>query len=168
MKTCYKCSVEKPLDAFGNNKSKKDGKATECKECKREMDNKYSAQHREESRKKASEWYYNNLDRAKATKKIVSSRWVRENKDKNCAKAARYRAGKLKATPPWLTEEDMHSIQVEYSLALWTSEVMGQEYHVDHIVPLKGKLVCGLHVPWNLQVIPALENQSKGNRHHVL
>jgi hypothetical protein len=164
VKRCPCCFLEKDVTAFGKNKSKKDGLATECKECKRSMDRNYAARHREEARKKASDWYYANLERAKANRKIISKKWQQENPDKNCAKAAKYRSKKLQATPSWLTPEDYKQIEVEYSLAQWASEVMKEEFHVDHIVPLQGKNVCGLHVPWNLQVIPAVANLKKGNK----
>ncbi len=69
--------------------------------------------------------------------------------------------------PKWLSEDQLKAIKTEYALSQWCSEVMGIKYHVDHIVPLKGKDVCGLHVPWNLQVIPAVENIRKSNKHVV-
>lgn len=168
MKTCYRCGITKSLDCFGSNKSKKDGKTAECRECKRKMDNLYSSKNREKAKQRASQWYYDNLEYAKEVRKVISAKWAKENKDKNCAKAAKYRASKLKATPPWLTNEDIKEIETEYALAAWTSEVMGSSYHVDHIVPLQGKKVCGLHVPWNLRVIPAVENIKKGNRDVLL
>jgi hypothetical protein len=164
MKTCYKCQQEKDSSEFGKNRSKYDGLSTECRACKRKKDNEYSAKNREKAKLRASEWYRNNKDRALSNRKISSARWAKENPAKNNAKASKYRAAKLGATPLWLTEEDIKAIDVEYSLALWTSEVMKSSYHVDHIVPLQGKQVCGLHVPWNLQVIPASINISKGNR----
>ena len=62
------------------------------------------------------------------------------------------------ATPPWLTEE--MSMEMK---ALYESRQEGE--HVDHIVPLKGDTVCGLHVPWNLQIITDKENYAKSNKY---
>jgi hypothetical protein len=72
---------------------------------------------------------------------------------------------KINATPNWLTEEHNNEIQQFYWLAKDLQAITGETYHVDHIVPLKGENVCGLHVPWNLQVLPADINLSKGNKH---
>lgn len=66
--------------------------------------------------------------------------------------------------PGVLTEDDLWMIAEAYELAKLRELTIGGKWHVDHIVPLAGRLVSGLHVPWNLQVIPALENLAKGNR----
>ena len=86
------------------------------------------------------------------------------NKPKLNAKAASERAAKRQATPKWLTKDHKTFIEIQYQMAKLLEDRMGVEYHVDHIHPLQNESVCGLHVPWNLRVIPALENISKGNK----
>ena len=86
------------------------------------------------------------------------------NPEVGLACGARYRARKLKASPEWLTKEHHADIQTMYSLAKKLERLCGVRYHVDHIVPLQGKNVCGLHVPWNLQILTARANVTKGNR----
>jgi hypothetical protein len=87
--------------------------------------------------------------------------WRKENKSKIAASNAKRRAEKLRATPSWV---DLKTIEAFYVEAQRLSKQTGLKHHVDHTVPLKGKGVCGLHVPWNLQVIPAVENMRKGNK----
>lgn len=76
---------------------------------------------------------------------------------------SRKKAFKL-ATPKWLTKEQRREMENFYWLASDLKRVTGDDYHVDHIIPLQGENVCGLHVPWNLQVLPSDVNLSKGNR----
>jgi hypothetical protein len=80
------------------------------------------------------------------------------------AKDNKRRASKINACPFWLTKEDKKEIESFYALAKKLELETGLKYHVDHIVPLQGKFVCGLHVPWNLQVILATENMAKSNK----
>ena len=69
----------------------------------------------------------------------------------------------MQATPPWLNYDHKQEIEFTYSLAKECELLTGDQYHVDHIVPLQGENVCGLHVPWNLQVLPADINLKKSN-----
>lgn len=89
--------------------------------------------------------------------------WKDANRDKCNAIYAKYRASKLSATPPWLTLEHLLQIQEIYKECKRLSIETGIKHHVDHIIPLQGVTVCGLHVPWNLQILTAFENVSKHN-----
>lgn len=84
--------------------------------------------------------------------------YYEDNKPGFLYRSALRRACKLNATPKWLTAEQMAEIKVIY-------DTRPEGYHVDHIVPLQGKNVCGLHVPWNLQHLPGTENLSKHNKY---
>lgn len=74
------------------------------------------------------------------------------------------RAAEINATPPWLDAIHLAQIQEFYDVAVARSTQMGVPHEVDHIVPLKHKIVGGLHVPWNLQVLTREENRAKGNK----
>jgi|APGre2960657404_1045060.scaffolds.fasta_scaffold03084_15 hypothetical protein len=87
-----------------------------------------------------------------------SKKYIHNNRDKYNAYLAKYRAKKLKATPKWLTNEHYLIIEQIYKKA----KVLGLE--VDHIIPLQGSNVCGLHVPWNLQLLTREENAAKSNK----
>ena len=93
-----------------------------------------------------------------------NSEWRKANKGLVTFHSVKYQANKKNRTPSWLTQKQVKSIATEYELAAWCTKVTGIKYHVDHIVPLQGKTVSGLHVPWNLQVIPASDNHKKSNR----
>ena len=68
------------------------------------------------------------------------------------------------ATPPWITKEQKQAIRQLYAQALSLTRITGEQYVVDHIVPLRNPTVCGLHVPWNLRVITQEDNLKKSNK----
>jgi len=100
-----------------------------------------------------------NYIKNKDKRKVYSAQWRKDNAAKIRSSSYRRIAMKKQAVPPWETPEMRECIDDMYRLA----DIMSRKvpHEVDHIVPLKGKTVCGLHVPWNLWVITALENRSR-------
>ena len=88
----------------------------------------------------------------------------KNNRDKTSHWSMLRYTRKLKASPKWLSPQQLKEIQYFYELSKECELLTGNKYHVDHIIPLKGKNVCGLHVPWNLQVLPADINRRKSNK----
>lgn len=136
-----------------------------CKEKSKAHKAKVGDQHREGY---FEAWRAQNPDKCKAYnekyKKLHPDK-VRESQSKYVSKnlhiykfrAAKRRAKQLGATPTWLSTEQTKEIKTIYKNC-------PEGYHVDHIVPLQGKNVSGLHVPWNLQYLPAAQNIRKSNK----
>jgi len=105
--------------------------------------------------------YERNRDAALAK----NAKWRELNRPIIAAHAAKRRSAKAERTPPWLSVEQHEALLKFYVDASKLSETTGVLHHVDHIVPLRGKTVSGLHVPWNMQILTATANLKKNNRH---
>jgi hypothetical protein len=106
-----------------------------------------------------TQWALNNKDKVNKSRK----QWKEKNKAKIYTATSVRRANLLNATPKWVTKETLKDIESFYICSQMFTMYTGQKYHVDHIIPLRGKTVSGLHVPYNLQIIPAKENLAKSN-----
>lgn len=115
---------------------------------------------KQEVQKQTREYRQKNISKIKEYKK----NYRKECSHKVNALSSKRRAAQLKRTPPWLTKEDFEKIEFFYKEAKRLERIDGIRRHVDHIIPLQGKDVSGLHVPSNLQILTATQNISKGNR----
>jgi hypothetical protein len=88
--------------------------------------------------------------------------YVKRNRNKHTARTALYRAMARNAVPAWA---DLEAMQVVYDRCAQMRQADGQDWHVDHIVPMKSDIVCGLHVENNLAVVLGADNRAKSNRH---
>lgn len=190
MKHCKKCGLSKPLCEFSKNKNTKDGLQFYCKLCCKSTTKAYRENNKEKYYATAKRWARENPERVREAKKkryqedrerILKQKktyyeenksaileykreYGRNNRGKRNAIEAKRHAEKLKRTPDWLSKEHLAEIEQFYWLARDLYYVTGERYHVDHIIPLQGENVSGLHVPWNLQVLPADLNIAKGNK----
>jgi hypothetical protein len=174
MKTCTHCNEMKPLDAFYKDASKRHGVCSWCKPCELERSKAKFLRRKVAHLAKSKQWRNANKDKQDAATKAwresnpertaaMYRDWAERNRDKVNAKWMERYASKKNRTPAWLTDDEHWMIEQAYDIAAKRKEVLGFDWHVDHIIPLHGKKVSGLHVPWNLQVIPALRNQQKSN-----
>jgi 5-methylcytosine-specific restriction endonuclease McrA len=97
-------------------------------------------------------------------KQAYRKSWKLNNQDQVLADNKLRRRKHREATPPWITRKQKSEIRQLYQIAITMSRTTGERYVVDHIVPLRSEVVCGLHVPWNLRVITQEENLKKSNK----
>lgn len=161
-KTCTKCAQVLTLQSFHKLSSVWDGKQNTCVSCRKSIDHERYVNNAKQINDNSKNYYYSHPE--KAVERVRA--WQNANRDKVNAVAAKRRAIKKLACPKWLSKDQQKEILNFYTQAKLLTEQTGITYQVDHIVPLLGKDVCGLHVPWNLQVITATENISKGNRYN--
>lgn len=165
MKLCTRCNNEKPLTEFTKDKFTPDGLDRKCRKCKAELYNRIDKTERKAWRRKYYETHYNKELQKCADYRIANrdarnayiAEYYRQRPYLVAAKAAKYRAAKLQAMPKWLSTQQLLEI-----VEIYKGRPDG--YDVDHIVPLQGKQVRGLHVPWNLQYLPANINKRKSNK----
>jgi len=98
-------------------------------------------------------------------KQAYRRKWKQNNPERNQANNNAWRRRQKNATPKWLTKEQRRSINQTYLYAKHMTELTGIKYVVDHIIPLRGEDVCGLHVPENLKLLTHDANCRKSNKH---
>jgi len=119
--------------------------------------------YKEENKEKVSAANKKWREENKAKQAGLTATWRKENRARYNFLHAKRRAIKLKATPKWLTENDYALLLDYYVMAKELENIFPWGQQVDHIIPLQGKTVCGLHTPNNLQILSVWQNQSKNN-----
>lgn len=164
---CLECGREKAREPSFKQKCK------EYNESRVEYRKQRYLEKREEILEKQKKYVEKNWDvisekraamRKTAEYKEMMRQWREKNKFSIYQRNSERRAAKLRGCPKWLTKEDKRVISSIYEMAARLSECLGIKHHVDHIIPLQGEGVCGLHVPWNLAPIPASINIRKRNK----
>lgn len=161
VRTCAQCHAEAAVAWKEANPEKRRANLNAWKKRNPDKHNSYV----KNARQKKPELYNTHskswIQRNPEKRKQVTAEYSKKNLDKILANTNARRARLLNACPKWVSVQDIRKI---YELRKQISIDTGVVHHVDHIVPLRGKTVCGLHVPWNLRIIPASQNFRKGAR----
>lgn len=167
-KWCGACQSVKPLTAFNGSKRTWDSKCTKCAECSAQANrlwrennpgafSKWHAENKEHRSQYFKDWRQQNLEHLARR----FSAWDKANRPKRIARKARRKAAKRQAAVAWADEG---ALRVFYEEAARLTRETGVRHEVDHIYPLQGELVCGLHCEANLQILTKEENIRKLNR----
>ena len=177
-KTCLKCKAKKELNAFTFDAGYHRNKCKICvnterryrldtntnsKEKKKARDARYYKKHQEKLHKQNREWALNNIEKFRS----YSKKYKLNNKEAVSADSRARRLAKIKRVPKWVDKDQLWLIKEAYEISQLRTKLFGISWHVDHIIPLQGDLVSGLHVIENLQVIPGIENVKKNNRYII-
>lgn len=154
MKTCYICQTQKPLTEFYKSKRTVDGHEGWCKTCRLARNKKWVRENKDRHNELTRQWYINNREQHLLT----SKKHYDNNKSDHLEYWYARNERTKKATPSWADRSEIRAI---YAEAKRITEETGIKHHVDHIIPLRGEVVCGLHVSNNMQIIPADENLQK-------
>lgn len=166
-KACTKCGCAKPADAFGISRNHKTGVNPWCKACVNASGAAWKLKNAERVLSKARENYHANRD----TRMVQMREWKAENQQarreyrvanraKLLALVRKRHAAQLQRTPPWADHAKIEAVYVEAE----AMRALGVEVEVDHIIPLQGRTVSGLHTEDNLRLMIKTDNRAKGNR----
>jgi len=154
-KVCTKCKEEKPLAEFYK-RSDRPSHRPDCKQCQRNKSTSYRAENHADCIARARKRYKNDPEKFRRQRRESNKR----NAGSIRASVAKRKQAKRQRTVSWANDQ---LIAAYYKEAKRLEELTGIEFHVDHIIPLQGELVSGLHVETNLQLLPAHENIGKSN-----
>lgn len=164
-KICSCCKVSKNITEFGRHLIKKDGLRCYCKDCSKTKSKKWNAKYY--ATNKDNVLKLNKLWKEVAEKSKLQeyrNKWKEKNISKIRADGMKRYARKTNQTPGWLSNSHHAEIEGLYFFCqVFNSYKINRtdKFQVDHIVPIRGKQVSGLHVPWNLQAITGRENMQK-------
>jgi hypothetical protein len=172
-KECHRCGEIKAHSRFSANQSLPDGLNKWCKLCMKSYKRRYDQRPtvKEINRKRRAEQYWRDhdieLERMRLYHLNNNSRvlerqrqYYKDNVTYMRSRAAKRRALQIKRTPAWAS---WHAINAIYEERDYIQQKFGTMLEVDHIIPLQGELVSGLHVETNLQLIDPTENKKKSN-----